>query len=85
MWHSCGGAAKVHVTTRRFNELQFFFMDSMTGMKKGCLLYLQKANGNGKGDTGGAERPLALRDGPGVSLQLPQQVRQIHVHPVDGL
>lgn len=43
-------------------------------------LYLQQSNSNGKGNACGTERSLPLRNRPGVSLQLPQKVSQVHVY-----
>lgn len=43
------------------------------------VAHLQQPHGDGHGHAQRAQRPLALGDGPGVALQLPQQVRQVHV------
>ena len=41
--------------------------------------HLQQPDRDGHGDAQRAQRPLPLSDGPGVALQLPQQVGQVHV------
>lgn len=50
-----------------------------------CVLYLEQTDGNRQCNTSGAEGPLSLRDRPRVSLQLTQQVSQIHIDSVHGL
>ena len=47
--------------------------------------YLQQADGDGEGHAGGAQWAFALGHGPRVPLELPQQVRQVHVHLVHRL
>lgn len=50
-----------------------------------CIVYLQEANGNRQSNAGGAERSFALRYRPRVSLELAEQVSQIHIHSMHRL
>lgn len=50
-----------------------------------CVFYLQQSDSNRQCNTGGAEGPFTLRNGPGVSLKLTEQVSQIHIHSVHRL
>lgn len=43
------------------------------------IFYLQQANSDGHGHAQRTQRSLPLRDRPGVTLQLPQQVGKVHV------
>ena len=47
--------------------------------------YLQESDGDGHGDAGGPQRPLASGHCPRVTLQLTQQVGEVHVAAGHGL
>lgn len=49
------------------------------------VLYLQQTDSNRQCNTGGAEGAFALRDRPRVSLELTEQVGEIHINSVHGL
>lgn len=49
------------------------------------VLYLKQTDGNRQCNASGAEGAFALRDRPRVSLELAEQVSQIHVDSVHGL
>lgn len=54
-------------------------------MESVWLSYLQQTHGNRQSNTSRTEWSFALRDRPGVSLKLAEQVRQIHIDSVHGL
>ena len=49
------------------------------------VYYLQESDGDGHGDAGGPQRPLASGHRPRVTLQLAQQVGEVHVAAGHGL
>lgn len=50
-----------------------------------CVLYLQQTDSNRQCNTSGAEWSFALGDRPRVSLELAEQVSQIHIDSMHRL